>query len=87
MNTRKVATQLSDSGRQALLEFLARVLSDKALRHLTAPWENDITFDINKCMAGHLEIGHLYTDTGNPAIKIFDGDEVVLEDVEEEDDD
>lgn len=81
---RQIATSLSEAGRRALAEFLAENLNDKALRTLVSAWEPDITFDINDGLAGHLEIGGYYSDTGNPTTRVFDGDEVVLEDVEVE---
>lgn len=81
---RQIATGLSASGRRALAEFLAAHLSDKALAHMVAAYEADITFDINDNLAGHLEVSGMHTATGNPAVRIFDGDEVVLEDVEVE---
>lgn len=82
--TRQIATGLSEAGRRALAEFLATHLSDKALAHMVAAYEADITFDINNSLAGHLEVSGMHTATGNPAVRIFDGDEVVLEDVEVE---
>ena len=86
MKTRKVATRLSEQGRRTLAEFLANNLSDKALTHMLSAWECDVTFDIRDNQAGHLEIGQHYSCTGNPAVKIFDGDEVEFEDVEVEED-
>lgn len=82
--TRQIATGLSESGRRALAEFLATHLSDKALAHMVAAYEADITFDINDSLAGHLEVSGMHTATGNAAVRIFDGDDVILEDVEVE---
>ena len=81
---RQIATGLSEAGRRALAEFLAAHLSDKALAHLVAAYEADITFDINDSLAGHLEVSGMHTYDGRPAVRIFDGAEVVLEDVEVE---
>lgn len=80
----RTATGLSESGRRALAEFLATRLSDKALAHMVAAYEADIIFDINDSSAGHLEVSGMHTYDGNPAVRVFDGDEVVLEDVEVE---
>jgi hypothetical protein len=82
---RQIATGLSESGRRALAEFLAAHLSDLALSHLIAAYEADITFDINDSLAGHLEVSGMHTCDGNPAVRIFDGADVILEDVEVED--
>jgi hypothetical protein len=38
----------------------------------------------NDNLAGHLEVSGMHTATGNPAVRIFDGDDVILEDVEED---
>lgn len=83
---RQIATGLAASGRRALAEFLAANLSDKALAHMVAAYEADITYGVHDSLAGHLEVSGMYTDDGNPAVRIFDADEVVLEDVEVEED-
>ena len=80
----KIATGLTEEGRRALLHFLADNLGDKTLTHLVAPWVDDITFDISEGTEGHLELSRLATKSGNPVVKIFSGDEVELEYVEEE---
>lgn len=78
----KIATQLSETGRRALAEFLTENLNDKALRGLFSAWEDDVSFDINDGTGGHLEIGSYYSKTGNPVVRFFGDDEVILEDIE-----
>ena len=80
----KIATGLTEEGRRALLHFLADNLGDKTLAHLVAPWVDDITFDINGGTEGHFELWRFTTKSGNLVVKIFSGDEVELEYVEEE---
>lgn len=80
----KIATQLTEEGRRELAHFLADNLSDKNLVHLIGLWESDITFDINGGTEGYLELSGFSTRTGNPAVNIFFGGAVVLEDYEED---
>ena len=80
----KIATGLTEEGRRALLHFLADNLSDNNVAHIVAPWVNDVSFDINDYTEGLLELSQLSTRYRNPVTIVFSGDEVELEDVEEE---
>lgn len=82
MTTRKVASALTEQGRRELAHFLAHNLNDKTLIRLLAAWENDVTFDIMDCQAGYIEVRGMYTNTGDPITRTFEGDEIEFEDVE-----
>lgn len=86
MTQRKVAKELSEEGRRALAHFLADNLRDKTLRSLISAWEDDVTFDINDCQEGYIEVGMFHSKTGNPVTTNFCDDEVIFEDVEEDED-
>lgn len=85
MTTRKVAKQLSNEGRRRLAVFLAENLNDRALHHLISAWEQDVTFDLNDCTEGYIEIAGYQAKNGNPATLDFQGeDELIFEDIEDE---
>ena len=82
-----IATGLSAKGRRALAQFLADNISDDALKALVAEFERDIVFGRNGNLRGDLEIEARYSVTKRPETTWFEGDEIVTEEVEDEDED
>ncbi len=77
-----VAKGLTEEGRRTLLRFIADNVKDATLVHLLAGWESDVTFEADN--TGHVEIGSHYSKTRSPVTLSFSGDEVELEEIEDD---
>lgn len=85
MKSRRIPTRLSEEGRIALAELLVKHLNDKALARLVYEFESDVSFDgveSRGALAAHLEIAGRHTRSGNPVTRIFDGSDLIFEEVE-----